>query len=362
MKIHSALCRFVTVFLLLLSASPAKTAFEPVSESPWLQGGIASSLFPRTPLVIMVNPACLGLLEGHGVAASASRPFGLHGLERTAIAGDWMFRRFALGAALSLSGDGSYTEGTAVAAAALRIMNGVVLGADISIRNLQISGYGRATGVSADIGAVWSPIEGVYFTALFRSVIRSDLGDSGDPSSPRSLELGLGVVPVDRVSLSIGAGRQEGLDTEFSFHTAFSPTSGISLGAGMITNPARFWAALSISVSLINVEYGYGEHSTLPGTHSVALCWGNCASDPPALNFSDSEEESEVSAPEFPLNVNTATEEDLLLIPGIGPGRASAISAWMRQNGPVSSIDELDDIPGVGPSLMEVFREFLVAE
>lgn len=361
MKIKSILSRFLTVFLLLVSASPGKSAFEPVSESPWLQGGIASSLFPTTPLVIMVNPACLGLLEGHGVAASASRPFGLRGLDRTAIAGDWMFRRFAVGAALSLSGDESYTEGTAVAGAAFRIMNGVVLGADISVRNLQISGYGRATGVSADIGAVWSPTSGIYSTALFRSVIRSDLGESGDPSSPRSLELGLGIVPVERVSLAIGAGRQEGLDTEFSFHTAFSPASGISLGAGMMTNPARFWAALSISVSLINVEYGYGEHSTLPGTHSVALCWGACAANPPALSLS-SEEEPEASAPEFPLNVNTATEEDFILIPGIGPGRASAISAWMRQNGPVSSIDELDDIPGIGPSLMEVLREFLVVE
>ncbi len=362
MKIQSAIYRFLTVFLLLIFAYSAEAAFEPVSESPWLQGGTASSLFPTTPLVIMVNPACLGLLEGHGVAASASRPYGLRGLDRTAIAGDWMFRRFAVGAALSLSGDESYTEGTGVAAAAFRIMNGVVLGADISFRNLQISGYGRATGVSADIGAVWSPVSGIYSTALFRSIIRTDLGDSGDPSSPRSIELGLGVVPVDRVSLAIGAGRQEGLDTEFSFHTAFSPQSSISLGAGMITNPARFWAALSISVSLINVEYGYGEHSTLPGTHSVALCWGACAANPPALSLSGSEEESEVSAPEFPLNINTATEEDLLLIPGVGPGRASAISAWMRQNGPVSSIDELDDIPGIGPSLMEVLREFLVAE
>ncbi|MCK5064577.1 MAG: helix-hairpin-helix domain-containing protein [Candidatus Fermentibacteraceae bacterium] len=361
MRIQSALYRFIYVFLLLLFANEAEAAFEPVSESPWFQGGIASSLFPRTPLVIMVNPACLGLLEGHGVAASASRPFGLRGLDRTAIAGDWMFRRIAVGAALSLSGDESYTEGTAVAAAAYRIMNGVVLGADISIRNLQISGYGRATGVSTDIGVVWSPTEGVYSTVLFRSVIRSDLGDSGDPASPRSVELAIGVVPVDRVSLGIGAGRQEGLDTEFSFHTAFSPQSIISLGAGIITNPSRFWAALSISVSPVNVEYGYGEHSTLPGTHSVALCWGNCAADPPALSFSDSEQE-ETPAPEFPLNINTASEEDLVLIPGIGPGRASAISAWMRQNGPVSSINELDDIPGIGPSLMEVLREFLVAE
>ncbi len=339
-----------------------RAAFEPVFESPWLQGGIASSLFPRTPLVLSANPACMGLLEGHGIAASASRPFGLRRLDRTTIAGCFMFNRYALGAAMSLSGDESYTEAAAEVAGAWKLINGVVVGVGISIRRLQISGYSRATGATADVSAVWSPVEGFFSTALFRSVLRTDLGASGDPAAPRSLELAVGVVPVENVVCAIGAGRQEEFDIEFSFHTAFSPQPMLSISTGLKTDPARFWAAFELSLSALSMEYGYREHASLPGTHSVALCWGHCASRPSVLQLTRHETEDEQTDVQFPVNVNTATEEELQHIPGIGPSKASAITSWLRQYGPVSSVSDLQDVPGIGPSILQVLGEYLVAE
>lgn len=356
--------RTLTILLIasIIFCAEVRAAFEPVFESPWLQGGTASTLFPRTPLVLTANPACMGLLEGHCIAISAARPYGLRRLDRTAVAGCYMFGRYVLGAAISLSGDESYSEAAAEAAAAWKLMNGIVLGAGISVRRLQISGYSRATGISSDISAVWTPVEGVYGTALFRSVLRTDLGSSGDPSAPRSLELAVGVAPVENVVCAAGAGRQEQLDIEYTFHTAFSPSPLVGIAAGIKTSPARFWAALEFSLSSLSMEYGYGEHSTLPGTHSVALCWGNCASRPSALHLSEPEKLEETPEVQFPFDINTATEEELQLIPGIGPSKASAIASWLRQNGPVSSVNELHAVPGIGPSILEVLNEYLVAE
>lgn len=342
--------------------SPVMAAFEPVFESPWLQGGIASSLFPRTPLVLTANPACMGLLEEHCVAASASRPFGLKRLDRTAVAGCFMFSRHAVGATISLSGDESYTEAAADIAGAWKLINGVVVGGSISIKRLQISGYSRATGGSANISAVWSPVDGVFSTALFRSVLRTDLGSSGDPAAPRSLEFAVGVAPVENVTCAAGAGRQEGLDIEYSFHTAFSPSPIVSIATGIKTDPARFWAALELSLSALNMEYGYREHTSLPGTHSVALCWGRCAFRPSVLQLTDPEDDDEQPDIRFPINVNTATEEEFQLIPGIGPSKASAIASWLRRNGPVSSVNDLQEVPGIGPSILEVLCEYLVVE
>ncbi len=181
--------RTLSIILIVLSicCTKGRAAFEPVFESPWLQGGIASSLFPRTPLALTTNPASMGLLEEYGIAISASRPFGLKRLDRTAVAGCCIFNRYALGGAISLSGDEAYSEAAAEAAIAWKLINGVVAGAGISIRRLQISRYSRATGATADISALWSPIEGIFSTALFRSVLRTDLGNSGDPAAPRSL-------------------------------------------------------------------------------------------------------------------------------------------------------------------------------
>jgi len=354
---------FTVLFIILaICCTRGRAAFEPVFESPWLQGGIASALFPGTPLVLTTDPACMGLLEGYGIAVSASRPFGLKRLDRTAIAGNCIFSRCALGAAFSLSGDGSYTEAGVEAAAAWKLINGVVLGAGISIRRLQISGYSRATGASADISAVWSPVDGVFSTAVFRSILRTDLGSSEDPSAPRSLEIAFGFVPVENVVCAAGAGRQEGLDVEYTFHTAFSPAPVVSIATGVKTSPARFWAALEFSLSSISMEYGYGEHASLPGTHSVAVCWGNCASRPSPVKLAESCNQEERVEVQFPININTATEEELQLIPGIGPSKASAIASWLRQNGPVSAVSELDKIPGIGPSILGVLNEYLVVE
>ncbi|MCD4774981.1 MAG: ComEA family DNA-binding protein [Candidatus Aegiribacteria sp.] len=356
--------RILTVLLTasVIICTEGMAAFEPVFESPWLQGGVASTLFPRTPLVLTSNPACMALLEGHGITISAARPYGLKRLDRTAIAGCCVFSRYVLGAAISLSGDESYSEATAEAAVAWKLMNGVALGTSVSIRRLQISGYSRATGFSADISAVWTPADGVFGTALYRSVLRTDLGSSGDPSAPHSLELAVGVVPVENIVCAAGAGRQEELDIEYTFHTAFSPSPMISIATGIKTSPARFWAALELSLSSLSMEYGYGEHSSLPGTHSVALCWGNCASRPSSLHLSESEEQEEEPDVQFPFDINTATEEQLQLIPGIGPSKASAIASWLRQNGPVSSVNDLQAVPGIGPSMLEVLNEYLVAE
>jgi len=350
------------IIVSILTCTAGRAAFEPVFESPWLQGGIASALFPRSPLVLTTNPACLGLLEGHGIAVSASRPFSLKRLDRTAAAGCMMFDRYALGAAVSISGDETYSEGAANAAAAWKLTRRVVAGASISIRRLQISGYSSATGASADISAVWSPTDGIYSTVLFRSLLRTDLGSSQDPCAPRSFELALGVAPVENVVLAAGAARQEELDIEFTFHTAFSPSPVISLAPGIRTNPARFWAGLELSLSSLSMEYGYGEHSSLPGTHSISLCYGDCASRPAALALSHPDVTDEQQEITFPINVNTAAEEEFLLIPGIGPSKASAIVSWIRQNGPVSTVNALLEVPGIGPSILAVLSEYLVAE
>ena len=351
-----------TAILLTLIVFCCMAAFEPVFESPWLQGGIASSLFPRTPLVLVANPACMGLLEGHGIAASVSRPFGLNRLDRTSVAGCLMFRRFAIGGTISLSGDDAYTEASATAGGAWKLMRGIVVGGSISLRRLQISGYSRATGASADVSAVWSPVEGFFSTALFRSVFRTDLGNSGDPAAPRSLELAVGVAPVQNVVCAIGAGRQEELDIEYTFHTAFSPSPMLSIATGIKTDPVRFWAALELSLSAMSLEYGYSEHASLPGTHSIALCWGHCASSPSVLELTGNEEQDEQQIVQFPIDVNSVTEEELQLIPGIGPSKASAITSWLRLNGPVSSVSDLSSVPGIGPSILQVLSEYLVVE
>lgn len=56
------------------------------------------------------------------------------------------------------------------------------------------------------------------------------------------------------------------------------------------------------------------------------------------------------------VDLNTATQRELETLPGIGPALAGAIIAYREANGPFTTIDELDDVPGIGPKTLESLR------
>ncbi|MGY4710497.1 ComEA family DNA-binding protein [Mycolicibacterium sp. CBM1] len=61
-------------------------------------------------------------------------------------------------------------------------------------------------------------------------------------------------------------------------------------------------------------------------------------------------------APAEPVDLNTATVEQLDALPGVGPVTATAIVAWRDTNGPFSSVDQLGEVDGIGPARLEKLR------
>jgi len=59
------------------------------------------------------------------------------------------------------------------------------------------------------------------------------------------------------------------------------------------------------------------------------------------------------------VNVNTATEPELETLPGVGPVTAAAIIDYRTKNGPFSTVDDLIDVSGIGPSTLEQMRPFV---
>ncbi|MFZ9629474.1 MAG: ComEA family DNA-binding protein [Ilumatobacteraceae bacterium] len=62
------------------------------------------------------------------------------------------------------------------------------------------------------------------------------------------------------------------------------------------------------------------------------------------------------AAPAGPLDLNVATAAELETLPGIGPTTAAAIVAYRDLHGPFSSVDDLADVAGIGPSKLEAIR------
>jgi competence protein ComEA len=63
------------------------------------------------------------------------------------------------------------------------------------------------------------------------------------------------------------------------------------------------------------------------------------------------------TTPAGPLHLNTATLEQLDELPGVGPSTAQKILDFREEHGAFTSIDELDAIPGIGPARLEQLRE-----
>jgi competence protein ComEA len=59
------------------------------------------------------------------------------------------------------------------------------------------------------------------------------------------------------------------------------------------------------------------------------------------------------------VNINTATVEELQLLPGIGEARAKAVIALRKQNGGFKSVDELTQVKGIGETAMERLRPYV---
>lgn len=62
-----------------------------------------------------------------------------------------------------------------------------------------------------------------------------------------------------------------------------------------------------------------------------------------------------------PLNINTASEEQLLSLTGIGPARAAAIVQYRDSVSPFLNPEELLFVPGMGPSTLEAILPYIVA-
>jgi competence protein ComEA len=61
-----------------------------------------------------------------------------------------------------------------------------------------------------------------------------------------------------------------------------------------------------------------------------------------------------------PLSLSSATAEDLESLDGIGPTLAERIVEWRTAHGGLASVDQLLDVPGIGPARLDALRADVV--
>jgi competence protein ComEA len=65
---------------------------------------------------------------------------------------------------------------------------------------------------------------------------------------------------------------------------------------------------------------------------------------------------SATAAPSAPISLGDATAEQLDTLDGVGPATAEKIIQWRTEHGGFTSVDDLGEVPGIGPKKLEALR------
>ncbi len=103
------------------------------------------------------------------------------------------------------------------------------------------------------------------------------------------------------------------------------------------------------------------EHPTAAPTVTVAPSTNQLGGNSSAtqLPTSPTSPTAGTTAPRFPININTATAQELDLLPDIGPTRANAIIAYRQEYGPFTCVEDLLNVDGIGPKILEKILPYI---
>jgi competence protein ComEA len=96
-----------------------------------------------------------------------------------------------------------------------------------------------------------------------------------------------------------------------------------------------------------------GEHPAFAGFESDSY------SQPASHRARHGGRSSHKLAPGQTLDINTASEAELTQLPGVGPSLAARIVEYRTENGPFQSIDDLQNVSGIGPSKFDKMAPYV---
>jgi len=81
---------------------------------------------------------------------------------------------------------------------------------------------------------------------------------------------------------------------------------------------------------------------------------------PPKTATAKAPKSSSKEPPKSPIDLNRATSEDLQQLPGVGPAMADRILQYRKENQGFTSVDDLNNVRGIGPKKFEKMKPFVM--
>lgn len=189
-------------------------------------------------------------------------------------------------------------------------------------------------------GVVLGLFVGVIFTTIFILASRQPRGDP--------IQLNPAPTPVPILIQISGEVAQPGLYQM----PGGSRVNDVVQKAGGFTDEADR-SAMNLASRLRD-----GERVIVPGLSSK----GGSDNSRESGNSDDSTRSDEIPTIRYPLDLNTATIDDLDTLPGIGLVRAQDIIKYREEHGYFNDINELKNVKGIGDSTFEQIKDLITVD
>lgn len=115
----------------------------------------------------------------------------------------------------------------------------------------------------------------------------------------------------------------------------------------------------------MNWKIGNGTVLLLALVLSSGLIWYNVQNAPPEIPAKLEFQKPATVLNPYPelegvkININTASEEELQILPNIGPARAKAICQYIADYGEITTYNQLQEIDGIGEKTIEQLLPYI---
>lgn len=268
------------VALALMGAAPPRAAAQTTLS---MEGGARAAALGHAATALpgdvwgFANPASWATLPGRALSFYAGQAFGLadlrfgaaHIVEPTALGA------FAGGARTFGSEDFRETTLTLGYARGLRLgtTRAIYVGADVRyVRVAQGGGYGSAGAAGLSLGGLVAVLPGVHFGARATNLNAPTLAtEAGGEELPRTLALGLGYAPDERLLVLVDAFKDIDHPLSVRAGAELRLVEALALRAGVTTAPTRFTTGAGLRTGRIRASVVAEQHQDLGWSPAASL-------------------------------------------------------------------------------------------
>jgi competence ComEA-like helix-hairpin-helix protein len=296
------------------------------------------------------NPAGISQIKQTQFVSYGTRLFGIKDFGLGSFALTQPTKLGSFGAGGETFGPSLYKETSLLASYSRELSPGFMLGGNIRWMNLSIKNYDSDYTTGIDIGALARVNKDLSIGFYTRNINNARIGKDNE-DLPQFITAGFAFKPVSNLTLTGDVYHESKFETEFHTGGEYNISKFLILRSGIQTNPSRFALGFGIRYWKMEFDYGYYTHLELGATHGISL----------NIKFGK-RVTREVEKPKEVININTASVQELRKLPGIGVKTAAEIIKYRKEHGGFQTIEEIMEVPGIGPDKFDKIKEMITVK